>query len=75
MIKVLILGSKEIDTINNAYIFDIYQELCFSEKELEEKLHQVIQSKNSLNAWAGAKKQLKTLIMIFDAIFSVLKMQ
>lgn len=41
MIKVLILGSKEIDTINKAYIFDIYQELCFSEKELEEKLHQV----------------------------------
>ena len=36
--KVLVLGSKEIDTINNTDIYDTYKDLYLSEKEHEEKL-------------------------------------
>ena len=36
--KVLILGSRDIDTINNSCISDTYKDLCLSKKELEEKL-------------------------------------
>ena len=54
--KELILGSKEIDTINNSDIFDIYKDLYLSEKEREERLFQGIQSVNGLKARVGAKK-------------------
>ena len=40
--KVLILGSKEIDTINNSNIYDTYKDLYLSKKEREEKLPQGI---------------------------------
>ena len=33
--KVLILGSKDIDTINNSDIYDTYKDLYLSEKERE----------------------------------------
>ena len=36
--KVLMLGSKDIDTINSSDIYDIYKDLYRSEKEREEKL-------------------------------------
>ena len=54
--KVLMLGSKDIDTINNSDIHDTYKDLYLSEKEREEKLLQVIQSANGLKARVGAKK-------------------
>ena len=54
--KVLILGSKEIDTINNSNIYDTYKDLYLSKKEREEKLPQGIQSANGLKARVGAKK-------------------
>ena len=41
--KVLMLGSKEIDTINNSNIYDTYKDLYLSKKEGEEKLLQGIQ--------------------------------
>ena len=50
------LGSKEIDTINNSDIYDTYKDLYLSEKEREEKLLQGIQSANGLKARVGAKK-------------------
>ena len=34
--KVLMLGMKEIDTINNSDIYDTYKDLFLSEKEREE---------------------------------------
>ena len=46
--KVLMLGSKDIDTINNSDIYDTYKHLYLSKKEREEKLLQSIQSVNSL---------------------------
>ena len=46
--KVLMLGFKKIDTINNPGIYDIYKDLYLSEKEREEKLLQGIQSANGL---------------------------
>ena len=52
----LILGSKDIDTINNYDIHDTYKDLYLSEKEREEKLLQDIQSANGLKGWVGAKK-------------------
>ena len=55
--KVLMLGSKEIYTNNNADIYDIYKYL---EKEREEKLLQGIQSANGLKARTDAKKKKKT---------------
>ena len=54
--KVLMLGSKEIDTINNSGIYDTYKDLYLREKEREEKLLQGIQSANELKARVGAKK-------------------
>ena len=48
--KVLMLGAKEIDTINNSDIYDTYKDLDLSEKEREKKLLQGIQSANGLNA-------------------------
>ena len=54
--KVLILGSKDNDTINNYDIYDTYKDLYLGEKEREEKLLQGIQSANGLKGRAGAKK-------------------
>ena len=48
--KVLMLGAKEIDTINNSDIYDTYKDLDLSEKEREKKLLQGIQSANGLKA-------------------------
>ena len=50
------LGSKDIDTINNSDIYDTYKDLYLSEREREEKLLQGIQSVNGLKARVGAKK-------------------
>ena len=54
--RVLMIGSKEIDTINNSDIYDTYKNLYLSEKKREEKLLQGIQTANGLKARAGAKK-------------------
>ena len=54
--KVLMLGSKDSDTINNPDISDTYDDLYLSEKEREGKLPQVIKSANGLKARLGAKK-------------------
>ena len=52
------LGSKEIDTINNSDIYDTYNDLYLSEKEREEKLLLRIQSANGLKAQVRAKNQM-----------------
>ena len=54
--KELMLGSKDIDIINNSGIYDTYKDLCLSDKECEEKLLQGKQSANGLKARVGAKK-------------------
>ena len=46
--KVLMLDSKDIDTINNSDVYDAYKDLYLSEKEREEKLLQGIQQANDL---------------------------
>ena len=57
--KELILGSKEIDTINNSDIYDTYKDLYLSKKEREQKLLQGIRSTNGLKAHGWAlKKQM-----------------
>ena len=53
--KVLIIGSKGIDTINNPDIYDTYKDLYLSKKEREKMLLQSIQSVNWLKARLGAK--------------------
>ena len=58
MKKVLMLDSKEIDTINNSDIYDTYKDLYLSEKEREERLLQGIHSSNGLKARVGEKKQM-----------------
>ena len=45
------LGSKDIDTINNSDIYDTYKDLYLSEKELEEKLLHGIQLAKGLKTW------------------------
>ena len=62
--KVLMLGSKEIDTINNVDVFDTYKDLYLSVKERKEKLLQGIQSANGLKARVGAKKADATALTI-----------
>ena len=54
--KAIMLGSKDIDTINNSDIYDTYKDLYLSEKEREEKLLQGIQLANGLKARVGTKK-------------------
>ena len=54
--KVLILGSKDVDTISNSDIYDTYKDLYLSEKEREEKLLQGMQSANGLKSRVRAKK-------------------
>ena len=66
--KVLMLGLKDIDTINNNNKSDIYDtyiyDLYLSEKEREEKLLQGIQSANGLKARVGAKKADGTALTV-----------
>ena len=62
--KVLMLGSKDIDTINNSDIHDTYKVLYLSEKEREEKLVKGIQSANGLKARLGAKKKDGTALTV-----------
>ena len=54
--KVLMRGSKDIDTINNSDIYDTYKDLYLSEKEREEKLLQGTQPDNGLKPRVGAKR-------------------
>ena len=54
--NMLMLGSKEIDTINNSEIYDTYKDLYLSEKKREVQLLQGVQSTNGLKARVGAKK-------------------
>ena len=62
--KELMLGSKDIDTINNLDIYDTYKDLYQSEKECEEKLLQGIQSSNGLKERLGAKKADGTALTV-----------
>ena len=62
--KVLMLGSKDIDTINNSDIHDMYKGLYLSEKEREENLVKGIQSANGLKARVGAKKTDGTALTV-----------
>ena len=62
--KVLMLGSKEIDTINNSDIYDTYKDLYLSEKEREKKLLQGIRSVNGLKTQVGAKKVDSTALTV-----------
>ena len=48
--NVLILGSKDIGTINNSDVHDTYKDLYLSEIEREEKLLEGIQLANGLKA-------------------------
>ena len=54
--KVLMVGSKEIDTSNNSDIYDTYKDLYLSKKLGEKKLLQGTQLANGLKAQVGAKK-------------------
>ena len=56
--KLLILGSKEIEMIDNPDIYDTYKDLYLSEKEREEKLLQGIQPANGLRVRLGAKRRM-----------------
>ena len=50
------LGSTDIDIINNWDIYDTYKDLYLSEKKREEKLLQGMQSANDLKTRLGRKK-------------------
>ena len=62
--KVLMLGSKDTDMINNSDIYDMYKDLYLSEKKREERLLQGIQSANGLKARVGAKKTDGTALTV-----------
>ena len=55
---VLMLGSKEIDTINNADICDTYKDLYLGQKEREKTLLQGIQLANVLRIAQVQKRQM-----------------
>ena len=58
------LGSNDIDTINNSDLCETYKDLCLSEKECEEKLLQGIQPANGLKTRLGAKKADGTALTV-----------
>ena len=58
------LGSKDIDAINNSNIYETYKDLYLSEKEREEKLLLGIQPANGLTAQVGAKKSDGTALAV-----------
>ena len=62
--KVLMLGSKEIDTINNSDIDDTYKDLYLNKKEHEKKLLQGIQPANGLKTRVGAKNSDGTALIV-----------
>ena len=62
--KVLMLGSKDIATINNSDVYGTYKDLYLSKTEREEKLLQGIQSANGLKAWVGVKKSDGTALVV-----------
>ena len=62
--KVVMLVSKEIDTINNSDICDTYKDLYLSEKEREDKLIQGIQPANGLKVQVAAKKSDGTELIV-----------
>ena len=62
--KVLKLGSKNIDTIDNSDVYHTYKDLYMSEKEREERLLQDIQSVNGSKPPLGAKKADGTALTI-----------
>ena len=80
--KVLILQSKEIDTINKTDIYDTCKDLYFSKKGRKEKMPRGIQSTNGLKARADARKignmkitvttQINTLKKTFGKRFVIL---
>ena len=63
-IMLLMLGSKDIDKINNSDIYDRYKDLYLSEREREEKLLQDIQLANGLKVRVGAKKADGTALTV-----------
>ena len=50
------LSSKDVDTINDSDINDMYKDLYLSKTEREEKLTQGIQSANGSKERVGAKQ-------------------
>ena len=62
--KVLMLGSTNIDTINNSDIYDTYKDLYLSKKERQEKLLQGIHSANDVKARLGGKKSDGTALTL-----------
>ena len=71
--QVLMLGSKEIDMINNADIYDTYKDCYLSKKEREEKLLQGIQSANGLKVRVGAKKADGTSLTVTTKEYAIKK--
>ena len=79
--KVSMLGSKDIDTINNSDIYDTYKDSYLRKKEREEELLQGIQSANGLKARVGGENtdgialatttQEKAIKQTFDKRFAI----
>ena len=79
--KLLILGSKETEMIDNSGIYHMYKDLYLSEKEHEKELFQGIQLANGLKALMDAKKADGTVLTFttqknaikktFDKIFPI----
>ena len=62
--KILMIGSKEIDTIDNSDIYDTYKDLYLSEKEREKKILQGMQPAKGSKVWVGAKKADGTALTV-----------
>ena len=58
------LGSKNIDTINNLDVYDTYKDLYLGKKERKEKLFQGIQPANCLKTQVGGKEADGTALAI-----------
>ena len=67
------LGSKDIDAINNSDIYETYKDLYLSEKEREENLLQGIQLANGLKVRMGAKAADSTALTVTTQEYAIKK--
>ena len=72
--KLLMLGSKDIDMIDDSDFYDTHKDLYLSEKEREEKLLQGIQSANGLKSRVGSKKSDDTALTLTTQQNAIKKM-
>ena len=71
--KVLNLGSKEVESINNSDIIDMYRDLYLSKKDCQDRILQDIQASNGLKGRLESKKADGTALTLTSGEIAIKK--